>query len=266
MTPDIDTAVTTSALLPRIAGLVRNTVLADGPRPPSDEGITLPARDAAQTAYVIYTSGSTGDPKGVVVSDRNLLHSTGARVRYYGEAPTRVPAPSELLLRQLHRGDLLDARRRAARSSLPTPTTCGIPPGSAALIREERVSPTSSAFRRSTARCSAGAPTIFSSLARVIVAGESCPPQLVALHHERPAGRALFNEYGPTEASVWATVHACTRHDGDATTVPIGRPDPERGRLRARQPSAVRCQSASTGELFLGGERTCAGLSRARRS
>ena len=75
----IDTAVTTSALLPRIAGLVRNTVLADAADARDTRTMRVhrcPIAMRSRTAYVIYTSGSTGDPKGVVVSDRNLLHST----------------------------------------------------------------------------------------------------------------------------------------------------------------------------------------------
>ena len=40
-------------------------------------------------AYVIYTSGSTGTPKGVLVSRRNLVDSTHARVLAYEGAGQR---------------------------------------------------------------------------------------------------------------------------------------------------------------------------------
>ena len=91
------------------------------------------------------------------------------------------------------------------------------------------------------------------SLRRAIVAGEACPPDVVALHYERVPRAQLFNEYGPTEGTVWATVHACRREDGaPAGTVPIGRPIPNSevfvldGR-RQLVPIGV------PGELYLGG-------------
>ncbi|HJZ50075.1 MAG TPA: condensation domain-containing protein, partial [Roseiflexaceae bacterium] len=40
-------------------------------------------------AYIIYTSGSTGRPKGVAVTHRNLVHSTRARMAYYGQPVDR---------------------------------------------------------------------------------------------------------------------------------------------------------------------------------
>jgi thioesterase domain-containing protein len=61
------------------------------------------------------------------------------------------------------------------------------------------------------------------SLQSVIVAGESCPSDLVDLHRKRSEEVPLFNEYGPTEASVWATVHRCVGDDTQGL-VPIGRP------------------------------------------
>src|SRR5262249_54533593 len=61
------------------------------------------------------------------------------------------------------------------------------------------------------------------SLRTVIVGGEPCPRELVNRHYELLPQVAFFNEYGPTEATVWSTVAGGACCD-DAAQVPIGRP------------------------------------------
>ena len=70
----------------------------------------------------------------------------------------------------------------------------------------------------------AGAETL-QGLESVIVAGESCTSRLVEEHFRVLPQVRLFNEYGPTEATVWATVHEVTADDA-ARPVAIGRPIP----------------------------------------
>ena len=52
-------------------------------------------------------------------------------------------------------------------------------------------------------------PDRLASLRTVIVAGEACPPELVERHAAVLPDAELFNEYGPTEGTVWATVRDC---------------------------------------------------------
>ncbi|MBD2300898.1 non-ribosomal peptide synthetase [Nostoc sp. FACHB-190] len=61
------------------------------------------------------------------------------------------------------------------------------------------------------------------SLQTVIVAGESCPTELVERHRQLLPDTSLFNEYGPTEATVWSSVYNCQNQDLNHS-VPIGRP------------------------------------------
>jgi non-ribosomal peptide synthase protein (TIGR01720 family) len=63
------------------------------------------------------------------------------------------------------------------------------------------------------------------SLQTVIVAGEECRRGLVDRHYTRLPQATLFNEYGPTEGTVWST--ACKiPADFEGDRVPIGRPIP----------------------------------------
>jgi amino acid adenylation domain-containing protein len=61
------------------------------------------------------------------------------------------------------------------------------------------------------------------TLRDVSVGGDVMPPALVRRHTELLPWAALFNEYGPTEATVWATCRLCTASAGGGP-VPIGRP------------------------------------------
>ena len=94
-------------------------------------------------------------------------------------------------------------------------------------------------------------PAKLETLRTVIVAGESCPKSIAGLHADCLPGAALYNEYGPTEATVWSTVHRIVADD-PGTSVPIGRPVPGSqvyllDALRRPTPIGV------PGEMYLGG-------------
>ena len=57
----------------------------------------------------------------------------------------------------------------------------------------------------------------------MIVAGEACTRALVNEHFERAPASRLANEYGPTEATIWATAHECRPGQSEP---PIGAPIP----------------------------------------
>ena len=61
------------------------------------------------------------------------------------------------------------------------------------------------------------------SLRIVITAGESLPLELVRRHYQFLPSATLYNEYGPTEATVWCSVYRTTRQETGAR-VPIGKP------------------------------------------
>ncbi len=84
-----------------------------------------------------------------------------------------------------------------------------------------------------------------------IVAGEECPRDLVERHRRLLPGTALYNEYGPTEGTVWCTVHAC--REGDvARRVPVGRP--VRGaRVYVLGRAGEPVPPGVPGELYVGG-------------
>lgn len=224
----------------------------------ADEAAAGPASD--DLAYVIHTSGSTGQPKGVMITHRALAHSTRARESVYGDAPDRF-----LLLSSM----AFDSSVAGIFWTLAGGGTLVLPPERieqdmgrlAALIEREAIThllclPTLWGLLLEHA-----AGDQLRSLNTIIVAGEACPPDVVAQHHRQCPDVRLFNEYGPTEGTVWCTVQPLTvAHAADAadgSPVPIGRPIPG-ARIHLLDSAGRLVPPGVPGEIHLGG----AGLAR----
>ncbi len=175
-------------------------------------------------AYVIFTSGSTGKPKGVPITHGNLCHSTLARSETYGE-----PISAYLLLSSF----AFDSSVAGIFWTLTGGGTLVLPPEGTErelgqlpkLVKEHAISHLLSLPSVYGLLLESAKDGELNSLQVVIVAGESATPELVARHGADLPGCALFDEYGPTENTVWSTVQRCSTDDA-FFTVPIGRPVP----------------------------------------
>ncbi len=205
--------------VPAVATVV--TIEGDGP---AEAGSAPPvvAPNADHLAYVIHTSGSTGRPKGVMVSHRNLVQSTRARAVHY-----RRPVGRFLLLSSF----AFDSSVAGIFWTLSSGGTLVLPaPGLEhdinrllALAATQRITHLlglPALYEVMLERIDAGE---LDSLEVAIVAGEACPPRVLAAHQSRLPQTELHNEYGPTEATVWCTVHRAEQTDRGAP-LPIGRP------------------------------------------
>ncbi|MBW4546343.1 MAG: amino acid adenylation domain-containing protein [Symplocastrum torsivum CPER-KK1] len=173
-------------------------------------------------AYTIYTSGSTGKPKGVLVTHQNLVHSTSARISYYSE-----PVTSFLLLSSF----AFDSSIAGIFWTLCQGGILVLPPAKfqqellqlTKLIAQHHVSHLLSLPSLYNLILEQAEPQQLTCLRTVIVAGEPCSRELVEHHSKLLANTSLFNEYGPTEGTVWSSVYHC-QPSGIRTQVPIGRP------------------------------------------
>lgn len=202
-------------------------------------------------AYMIYTSGSTGRPKGVLVAHRGLMNLSEAQVKTFGvQESDRVLQFSSLSF-DAATFEIVMALRAGATLCMGTRDV--LLPGATLmnLLREQRITnvtlpPSALAVLPAEA---------LPDLKTIIVAGEACPPSLVARWAE---GRRFFNAYGPTETTVWATVSECVESERRPT---IGRPIANT-QIYILDSDLNTVPIGGRGELFVAG----AGLSRGYRN
>lgn len=180
------------------------------------------AIEMSQPAYAIFTSGSTGKPKGVRVRHANLAFSNTARSLYYDGRPERFLLIPSLAFDSSVAGTFWTLTAGGTLVLMPQDLEQDID-RLAALIRDQSITHLLCLPSLWEAVLRYADPASLRSLRAVIVAGEPCPTSLAASHADRLPDAALFNEYGPTEATVWCTVHPVAGIDDP---VPIGRPIP----------------------------------------
>jgi len=187
-----------------------------------EEGPVPPATLPEHPAYVIYTSGSTGRPKGVVVTHGALARSTRARRAFYREPVEAYLLASSFafdssvagLFWTLWDGGTLVLHRDQFQLNLPD---------FLATLERRRASHLLCLPSLHSLILEHAQPGQLASLKTVIVAGEACPPALVAQHAAQLPAVALVNEYGPTEGTVWSSAGTLTAAPS-SRVVSIGRP------------------------------------------
>ncbi|MBD2096189.1 amino acid adenylation domain-containing protein [Trichocoleus sp. FACHB-591] len=165
-------------------------------------------------AYVIYTSGSTGQPKGVLVEHRGLSNLVQAqRQIFHPKLGSRILQFASLSF---------DAAIFEILMALTNGATLYLAPQTSLLPGADLLQ-----FLRHNAITHATLPPSVLSvlpaeplpaLPVLISAGEACSSSIVK---RWARGRQFFNAYGPTEATIWATVAELTVDSAKPT---IGRP------------------------------------------
>nr|BAX89999.1 Non-ribosomal peptide synthetase [Kibdelosporangium sp. AK-AA56] len=197
-------------------------------------------------AYVIYTSGSTGTPKGVVVTNRGLVALARTQVERFALGPdVRVlqfssPGFDASVM------ELLMAFGSGGALVVPPPGPL-VGEALADVLREWEITHA----LIPPAALGTLEPGDFPALRTLVVGGEACQPELVA----RWAPRLLMaNAYGPTEATICATIHAplAAPHTPSIGTPPIGTPVAET-RVYVLDGALNPVPPGVTGELYLAG-------------
>jgi len=212
-------------------------------------------------AYVVYTSGSTGKPKGVVVPHGALAGFTAAARGAYDIGPADRMLQFASVAFDASVEEIWPSLASGARLVLRTEEMLG----SARLFLDACRAwgitvldlPTAYWHELVAELCEDEDDGLPPSLRLVIIGGERALPERLRAWRERFGARVrLVNTYGPTEATVVATL--CDLHDGEDEPaasprhVAIGRP---LGSARAYvlDPRGETAPLGVPGELYLGG-------------
>lgn len=167
------------------------------------------------TCYILYTSGTTGKPKGVVIRHQSICNFVRVAAFSYGYKPGD----------RVYQGMTIAFDFSSEEIWVPFAAGATIVPaaGQMTLVGEELAE----FLREHDINCMACSPTLLSSiesdvpsLRLILVGGEACPQNLVA--RWASDRRKILNTYGPTEATVTATMGVLTADK----PVTIGKPLP----------------------------------------
>jgi len=216
----IEHIVVSAELADSVPSSLQRFVLQDLTAPDASHLPALPVPTADDLAYLIYTSGSTGAPKAVEISHGALSHSTQVRMAAY-EAPVRAYLLLSSFAFDSSVAGIFWTLAQGGRLVLPAAGEELDMARLAQLIAKHQVShglslPSLYQALLDQLQRTGG----HDSLECWIVAGEACPPSLVTQHARTLPQARLVNEYGPTEATVWATYEVLT----PGRSVSIGRP------------------------------------------
>lgn len=201
-----------------------------------------------EAAYIIFTSGSTGRPKGVVITHRNLVNSTLARQEVYPSAPGSFLLLSPFTFDSSIAG-IYGTLTRGGTLHIAPQAVLGDPVRIAELVQDHQCKSLLCLPRMLELILDSAPPAALETLHIAIVAGEACPRSLVDRLSAVP-NLSVYNEYGPTEATVWSTVH---KLDAGKGFVAIGRPVPGYGAY-VLDDSLRLVSMGITGELYLSGD------------
>lgn len=193
-------------------------------------------------AYMIYTSGSTGKPKGVLVQHRGVRNLVEAQAEVFRVSPESRVLQFSSISFDASVSEVFKTLSAGAELYLEPQTRPLTGPDLSRLLREQAITvvtlPPSALSTLKTEELPA--------LRTLAVAGEACPPDLIA---RWSPGRLFLNAYGPTEITVCASMAECDASGGRPA---IGRPM-KNTQVYVLDANLQPVPVGEEGELYLGG-------------
>jgi non-ribosomal peptide synthetase-like protein len=215
--------VSCDAFAQRLAGVARPVFVAEQLLRAPLEDEMLPARGQVSPdvpAYVIYTSGSTGKPKGILITQRSICHFLRSEnavlgIRHEDRVYQGFSVAFDMSFEEIWISWLVGATLWIGPKE-----TAGDPEALPRLLAANGVT-VLHAVPTLLALFAEDVP----SLRLINLGGEMCPDAVVE-RYSKP-GRQMFNTYGPTEATVSASLARLE----PGRQITIGKPLPNYGLL-----------------------------------
>ncbi|HEX6568573.1 MAG TPA: amino acid adenylation domain-containing protein, partial [Acidimicrobiales bacterium] len=176
-------------------------------------------------AHLLFTSGSTGDPKGVVITHRNVSTFVDWALGYFGTRPTDRMSGHPPLHFDLSTFDIYGTFAAGAELHLVPASLSLDPRGLVRFIREHELTQWFSVPSVLTyvAKFDAVDQDDFPVLERLLWCGEVLPTPVLCHWMRRLPHVRFTNLYGPTEATIASSYYTLPAVPADETQpVPIG--------------------------------------------
>ncbi|WP_407557430.1 non-ribosomal peptide synthetase [Winogradskyella sp. 4-2091] len=219
---DINCIITQQSLSPIFSEFKTDIITIETVEDINDTNKKLPLASNTDLAYVIYTSGSTGNPKGVPITQKNIINSTAGRLAFYDNNPTAFLLMSSISFDSSKAGifwtlctggNLVISEQRLEQDI----------DGIAKIIEANKISHTLMLPSLYHLILEHSNTAKLNSLTTVMVAGEACSVAVARKHFLTLPNTDLYNEYGPTEATVWCIAHKVSELDIEHNKIPIGK-------------------------------------------
>ena len=251
--------LTTPKLRERVRGWgLAPLVLPDvdgGPETPAAEGWTDPPPE--RLAYVLYTSGSTGRAKGVEIPHGALAdyvawaarsYDRGERLRWAWFTSPAYDLTVTSVFTPLVSGGCIVVHREAEDGSRLTVHEVFADP----RVEAVKLTPSHLALLGSLDLTRSG-------VRRLILGGENLPTPLARAAAEAfGPDTEIYNEYGPTEATVACMLHRYAPDRDTEASVPIGVPA-DNARIHVLSAGGTPTLRGETGEICIAGPRVARG-------